>query len=377
MNSPIPSPRPSLWTMVWEDLLAYCQQNGVKNFRAKQLQDWIFNKRVHSVEQMRNLPKSFLTQLETDFDCSLLEIQESVTGNDGATKMLLKTEKSQLIETVILRYPDRTSLCVSSQVGCRLACTFCQTGKLGFFRNLSAKEIISQFIMANALLAEENRKITHVVFMGMGEPLDNYEPVLHTVKLLTSQEAYGLSSRKVTVSTSGIVPKIEQLGVDTNTALAISLHASRDELRTRLMPINRRYPLTRLKEALINYQKASGQKVTFEYLLLKDVNCLQQDAKELVRFVQGLRCKVNLIPFNDHPGADFERPSKAEIDTFQRYLTQRGLVATARYSKGLEVSAACGQLAAKHKEDLNSEPQRKNVIRIKTEKEQTSGSLNN
>jgi 23S rRNA (adenine2503-C2)-methyltransferase len=263
---------------------------------------------------------------------------------------------------VILRYENRTSLCVSSQVGCKLACDFCQTGKLGFVRHLERSEILSQLFMANQILAPEGLRVTHVVFMGMGEPLDNYDNTVGAANVMMAEDGFFLSARHVTLSTSGLAPEIERLATDSRAALAISLHASRDELRTSLMPINRRYKLERLKEALLNYQRATDKKITIEYILIKDSNCGLQEAKELVRFLHGLQAKVNLIPFNAHPGLPYQRPSDDDIRQFQKYLADRSIPAPVRYSKGLDVSGACGQLAAKHAEEINAKPERKRLV---------------
>ncbi len=335
---------------------------GLKPYRAKQISQWYFGKRIFFLDQMSDLPAALRTQLQEQFTWNLPEIESSLDSPDGATKLLLKSDKNQRIETVILRYENRTALCVSSQVGCKLACAFCQTGKLGFFRNLTTAEIIGQFALAESIVQKEGRTINNVVFMGMGEPLDNFDAVVKAVKTLIDPEGFGLSHRKVTVSTSGLADKIRLLSEQTRVALAISLHACRDELRNSLMPINRRFPLAELKDAIKHYQKTTDTKITFEYILIKNKNMGKQEAKELVHFLQGIPCKVNLIPFNAHPGMPFERPSAEDIEIFQRYMLDRGFVTTVRYSKGGEVSAACGQLAAKKSENLDKIPQRKWVI---------------
>ncbi|MFK7825271.1 MAG: 23S rRNA (adenine(2503)-C(2))-methyltransferase RlmN [Oligoflexales bacterium] len=331
-------------------------------FRVKQLLEWIFTHREHELANMSNLPKSLRDSLASTFDWSMPELMSKLDGSDGATKLLLRGSRQQIFEAVILRYEGRTSLCVSSQVGCKLACSFCQTGKLGFFRNLSAEEIVGQFLLANKILEPESRKISHIVFMGMGEPLDNFEHVVKAVNLFTRADCYGLSARRVTVSTSGITPKIGLLAEQARASLAVSLHAARDDLRSELMPINRRYPLAVLKEQLVSYQEKTGEKITIEYILIKNKNCGIREAKELVRFLHGLRAKVNLIPFNSHPGMDYDRPEESDILLFQKYLSKRGYPAPVRYSKGLGVSAACGQLAAKHQQNLSDAPRRKSVV---------------
>lgn len=335
---------------------------GEPAFRVKQVATWIFEHKVESAAGMTNLPAALRDRLATELDWQLPEITSRLDSVDGSTKLLLKTERG-LIEAVILRYEGRVSLCVSSQVGCKLACSFCQTGKLGFMRHLSGAEILAQFVLAERIVRAEGRRLSHVVFMGMGEPLDNYENIVHAVNRLVAPapQGYGLSARHVTVSTSGMVPKIAELAKDVRCALAVSLHASRDDLRTELMPINRKYPLATLKAALLNYQRETGDKITIEYIMIKDKNCGPREAKELIQFLSGLKAKVNLIPFNAHPGLPYDRPSDDDIRSFQKYLAERSIAAPVRYSKGLDVSGACGQLAAKTLESINLPPERRSL----------------
>ena len=350
-----------------EEIIELLGSLGEKKFRSKQVLSWIFEHKVYDPDLMTNLPKTTREKLKDLYDTKMPEIVSKLTADDGATKLLLKTAKGQNVEAVILRYKNRVSLCVSSQVGCKLACSFCQTGKLGFFRNLDASEIMSQFALANTIVKEEGKKISHIVFMGMGEPLDNYDNVIRTVNLMMHEEGYSLNPKNVTVSTSGIVPKIIDMATSTPAALAISLHAAKDDLRTELMPINRRYNLEKLKEALLHWQKTTGKKLTIEYILIKDKNCDRTQAKALVKFLHGLRAKINLIPFNAHPGMEYDKPTDEDIREFQKYLSDRSFPAPVRYSKGLEVSGACGQLAAKNKETLNNQPYRKAVIGVAPE----------
>lgn len=343
----------------WQDFAASI---GAPKFRGGQMGDWVFKQLAKSPEEMTNIAKDLRQLLSERFDWSLPQVQSSLDAPDGSTKLLLKTSNGQLIESVILRYEGRVSLCVSSQVGCRMACSFCQTGKLGFFRNLTTHEIIAQYLIAARQVRDEGRRLSHVVFMGMGEPLDNYQNVVKAVQLLTSQDGYGLSARHVTVSTSGVSPKIESLANDARCALAVSLHAAKDDLRQELMPINRKWNLSALKESLLKYQDSTGGKITFEYIMIRNKNCSLQHAKDLVKFLHGFRAKVNLIPFNAHPGLPHERPSDDEIRLFQSYLADRSIAAPVRYSKGLEVSGACGQLAAKTQDSLHLAPKRLNII---------------
>lgn len=343
----------------WQELLASW---GEPVFRAGQIMDWIYKKHVHLPSAMSNLSKSLRERLESEVDWALPEVVSQLNSQDGSTKLLLKNGRNQLMEAVIMRYEGRTSLCVSSQVGCKLACSFCQTGKMGFVSHLTTAEILSQYALAQAHVLPEGRRISHVVFMGMGEPLDNYANAVATANRLMAEDAYRLSRQHVTISTSGLAPKILDLADDCPAALALSLHAARDDLRTELMPINRKYSLAELKEALLEYQRRTGRKITIEYILIKEKNCGLREAKDLVRFLHGLRAKVNLIPFNAHPGMPYQRPDDQEIRAFQKHLADRSIPAPVRYSKGLDVSAACGQLAAKVSDNLHAKPERKNLI---------------
>ncbi len=334
---------------------------GLPRFRSQQIYEWIWQKRVFSPESMTNLSRGTRQQLAESLNWDLPTIDQRLDSRDGTTKLLFLGARNQYFEAVIMRYENRVTLCLSSQVGCKLACSFCQTGKLGFFRHLTAAEILGQYAVAENIVAGEGLRVSNVVFMGMGEPLDNYEHAVNACNRLIEPEFFGLSARHVTISTSGIAPKLAQLAHDTRASLAVSLHAATDTLRQQLMPINRRYPLTELKAAMQSYQQDSGRKITIEYILIKDMNSGEAHARDLVRFLQGLRCKVNLIPFNAHPGLPYQRPSDDEIRRFQEFLAQRSIAAPVRYSRGGEVSAACGQLAAKRESMLQEVPQRRFV----------------
>lgn len=356
------SEKPSLFSLTPETLKEILVSLGEPAFRAQQILAWIFEHRVASPDAMSNVSKALREKLREAIDWSLPEVSSRIDSEDATTKLLLKTKAGQFMETVVMRYPERTTVCVSSQVGCRLACTFCQTGKLGFFRHLSQHEILSQFLMANELVRSEGRRVSHVVFMGMGEPFDNFAASVGAAEILIGEKTYNLSNRHVTLSTSGIAPKIRELATTSKAALALSLHAANDTLRSELMPINRRHDLAELKDALKFYQETTNRKITIEYILIKDKNCSTTHAKELVRFLEGLRAKVNLIPFNAHPGLPFDRPSTETIEAFQKFLADRSIPAPVRYSRGLDVSAACGQLAAKSLESLHERPQRRNAL---------------
>jgi 23S rRNA (adenine2503-C2)-methyltransferase len=353
---------PHILSLSKDELSSYIAAWQQPRFRAKQIAEWVYTKGVIDPHEMTNLPKSLRDQMLSHLDWRLPEITSRLDAEDGSSKLLLRNQRGQLIEAVILRYENRTSLCISSQVGCKLACSFCQTGKLGFVSHLSQAEILGQLMLANRILRDEDKRVSHVVFMGMGEPLDNYKNTVGAANRMIDPEYFGLSARHVTLSTSGLAPQIEQLANESRAALALSLHAARDDLRTELMPINRKYPLERLKQALVYYQKTTGRKITIEYIMIRNANCSRREAKDLVRFLHGLRCKVNLIPFNSHPGLPHDRPTAEDIRAFQKYLAERSIPAPVRYSKGLDVSAACGQLAAKNRDDLNAQPVRRNLV---------------
>ncbi len=354
------------------DISRWLEEQQEPKFRAQQISDWIFKFHVTSPHGMSNISKTLKEKLQDSFLWELPKIVERQDSQDGSTKLLLRTLKGQVIESVILRYPKRVSLCVSSQVGCKLACSFCQTGKLGFFRSLSREEILSQYVLAQQILTlEGGRRLSHVVFMGMGEPFDNFDAVITAANTLCNPDGFGLSARNVTLSTSGLVPQIRDLPQVTKASLALSLHATRDDLRSELMPINNRYPLAQLKDALLHYQQQSGNIITIEYILIKDKNSGIKEAKELVKFLHGLKAKVNLIPFNPHPGLPYEKPNENDISAFQQHLSKRGFPAPVRYSRGLEISGGCGQLAAKVAGELEKKPWRKNVVTLGNEKNDT------
>ncbi|MBM3200937.1 MAG: 23S rRNA (adenine(2503)-C(2))-methyltransferase RlmN, partial [Chlamydiae bacterium] len=285
------------------------------------------------------------------FTWDLPEIDAHLISKDGSEKFLLKTKDGFVFEMVFMFYDDRSTLCISSQVGCKMGCTFCQTGKLGFRRNLTSGEILSQIVLAN-----QKKPVTNVVFMGMGEPLDNYEEVVKACKVMIDKNALNLSSSKVTISTSGLAPQIEQLGKDLPVRLAISLHAAEDEKRSKMMPINRRYPLAKLKEVLLTYPAPKRYGITFEYVMIEGVNDSIEDAKKLVSFLHGIKARVNLIPMNHFPGVDMHASAKEKITKFQSYLSERSIPAPVRYSKSQDISGGCGQLAAKRQEELLIDP---------------------
>lgn len=341
-----------------KDWMDWLLQRGEKPFRSKQIREWLFQKDENNPLFFTNLHLPLREALKADFDFDLPVADARLESKDGSEKFLLLSKDNQLFEMVIMPSDHRITLCVSSQVGCRMGCTFCQTGKLGFKRNLSRGEILSQIILANRRLKEKGleRKVTNVVFMGMGEPLDNYEEVVAACKTLIAKDAFHLSKSKVTISTSGLVPEIERLGKDLPVRLAISLHQTNDEKRSEIMPINRRYPLPVLKEALLNYPAPDRLGITFEYVMIKGVNDSLLDAKRLVHFLHGIKAKVNLIPMNRFPGSSMTTAEEDAVEQFQKYLSERSIPAPVRYSRAQDVSGACGQLAAKKQNELDMDP---------------------
>ncbi|MCH9627101.1 MAG: putative dual-specificity RNA methyltransferase RlmN [Chlamydiales bacterium] len=337
----------------WEE---WTVKESIPKYRAKQIFQWIFQKNSTHPETFTNLSPSDQEKLKATFCWEPLRLDSQLTSSDGSQKLLLKTEDNLLIELVIMPYEKRTTLCLSSQVGCRMGCTFCQTGKMGLKRNLTSGEILAQLLIANQVLSEN--PVTNVVFMGMGEPLDNYDAVVKACATMIDPEGFNLSKSRVTVSTSGLVPEIKKLGEDLPVRLAISLHNPDNEKRSRLMPVNRKYSLEELKKVLLDYPASPRHGITFEYVMIEGVNDSLQDAKKLVHFLHGLKAKVNLIPVNPFPGVAITASSEERIREFQMYLTKRSIPAPVRYSKGTDISSGCGQLAAKREGELNMDPRK-------------------
>ncbi len=324
---------------------------GEKPFRARQVLQWIHQRSTESFDDMTDLSKDLRVQLGKIASIRLPELISGQTSADGTMKWLFESGAGQAVESVFIPERERGTLCISSQVGCALDCAFCATGAQGFNRNLSCGEIIGQVAHANRhlpLRPNGEPAVTNVVFMGMGEPLANYRNLLPALDLLISDYAYGLSRRRITVSTSGLVPQIEKLGDDCNVSLAVSLHAPNNAMRNRLIPINRIHPIEELLEACWRYAaKRANRFITFEYVMLRGVNDDLTCADELVALLRNHPAKVNLIPFNPFEGNEFRRPAVATIRHFQSRLRDQGLIATTRKTRGDDIDAACGQLAGK------------------------------
>ena len=324
---------------------------GEKPYRARQVLQWVYQRGVTDFSAMTDLSKALRAKLAGQAAIMLPRVDSEHESADGTVKWLFASGSGQRVETVYIPEPARGTLCISSQVGCALDCAFCATGAQGFNRNLTAAEIIGQVWHACGVLPpRENGEsaVTNVVFMGMGEPLANYRSVVPVLELLISDYAYGLSRRRVTVSTSGIVPHVEKLGDDCNVSLAVSLHAPNDELRNRIVPINKLHPIDELLDSCWRYAaKRANRFITFEYVMLRGVNDSLQHADELAELLGGKPAKVNLIPFNPFPGTEFKRSGAETIRYFQDRLRDRGIVATTRRTRGDDIDAACGQLAGK------------------------------
>lgn len=348
------------------ELGQFCAEHGQKSFRAKQLTRWLHKNYVNDFDAMSDLAKDFRGLLQSKAQIFAPQIISDNTATDGTRKWLLDVGKGDAVEMVYIPELDRGTLCVSTQAGCAVNCRFCSTGKQGFSRNLALFEVIGQLWLANRLLSEPGaftrinsrsnaqissselpeRIVTNVVFMGMGEPLQNYNVTLAALRLMLDDNAYGLSRRRVTVSTSGVVPMIDRLGEDCPVALAVSLHASNDTLRDQLVPINRKYPLRELLAACDRYlSKAPRDFVTFEYCMLDGVNDSVAQAQELINLVGDLPCKFNLIPFNPFPESGLQKSTEDSIYQFADVLDKARIVTTIRKTRGEDIDAACGQLA--------------------------------
>jgi 23S rRNA (adenine2503-C2)-methyltransferase len=317
---------------------------GEPAYRGRQLGAWIYRKGVGDFAAMSNLPKTLRSRLEAEAVAAVPSVTDCRVSADGSRKLVLRLADGRTVQSVLMPDDGRLTLCVSTQVGCGFACAFCYTGTMGLVRNLTAGEIVGQVFAARATLGDGER-ITHVVFMGMGEPLANYPATVKALRILVDPDGFGLSPRRITVSTVGLVRGIERLARENlRVNLAISLHAPTDELRTRLMPVNRGWDLDALLAACRRFPLPVRQRMTFEYVLLDRINDSPDDARRLARRLAGIRAKVNLIPFNAWEGSGFHRPPHERIAAFQRVLLDAGVTATVRWSKGEDVGAACGQL---------------------------------
>lgn len=358
MSEPASSTRQNLLGLDRRALEGWFAERGERPFRARQLLPWVHRRGLDRFAPMTDLGKSLRARLEAEAELRAPRIEAGQRSADGTRKWLLRLDDGNAVEAVLIPDGDRRTLCVSSQVGCALNCRFCATARQGFGRNLTRHEIVGQVWAVTRLLRGEAqaagdealalRPLTNVVLMGMGEPLLNLEEVLPALRLMVDDLAYGLSRRRVTVSTAGVVPAIERLAVGCDVSLAVSLHAPDDALRDELVPLNRKYPVDMLLEACRRYAEGAPQRsVTFEYVLLAGVNDSPAQARLLARRLAGLRCKVNLIPFNPFPGAPYRRPEPAQVDAFRDILLRAGIRTITRRPRGDDIDAACGQLVGR------------------------------
>jgi 23S rRNA (adenine2503-C2)-methyltransferase len=332
-----------------KELEAFVQSLGLEKYRAKQIAQWIYKKRVKTFAEMTNISKQARKLLSEKAVIDVLKLVKVEESSDGTRKYLFELSDGNRIESVFIPERDWNTLCVSTQVGCPVGCTFCLTAKDGFTRNLTAAEIVDQYIHVQRDVGE-GRRISNVVFMGMGEPLLNFDNVKKAVEIMTHRDMLDLSTRKITISTVGIVPGIERMAKEMNKVkLAVSLHATTDEVRERLVPLNRKYSIKDIMRALRRYPADNIRRIMIEYVMLKDVNDSLADAKRLVRLVKGIPVKVNLIPFNYYPGALFKPTPREKIEAFQRVLWDHNIAAFIRDSRGQDISAACGMLRAREK----------------------------
>ena len=337
--------RPPILSLSQLELESWLVTNEMPAYRGKQVWGWLA-RGAASFDSMRDLPKPLRASLESDFRItSLRSVAVSQADRSLTTKTLFELDGGHSVEAVVMRYTDRSTLCLSSQAGCPIGCPFCATGKFPFGRNLKAHEIVEQAVDAVRILADEDRRLSHVVFMGMGEPMANYAAVVESVRRLADPDLLGISPRRIVVSTSGLIPRIQQLAEEgLPVTLAISLHAARDELRDELVPINRKYPVRDLVAAAQGYAAKTGRRVSYEWVLLAGVNDTERDAKELGSLLRRKLAHVNLIPFNPVEDTPYRAPDRSAIKSFKEMVEAQGLNVTVRDTRGREADAACGQL---------------------------------
>jgi len=339
------TPPTPILSLAAPELESWFAARGEPAYRRKQVWSWLA-RGVTGFDAMRDVPRPLREALAAEFSTtSLRAIATSVADKGLTTKTLFELEGGHSVEAVVMRYPDRSTLCISSQAGCPVCCPFCATGKFPFGRNLKAHEIVEQALDAERVLAGEGRRLSHVVFMGMGEPMANYRAVVDSVRRLADPDLLGISPRRIVVSTSGLIPRIAELATEKiPVTLAISLHAARDELRDFLVPINRKYPVQQLVDAAQEYGETTGRRVSYEWVMLAGVNDSERDAHELGALLRGKLAHVNLIPFNPVDGTPFHAPDRASIRAFKEKVEAQGLNVTVRDTRGREADAACGQL---------------------------------
>lgn len=345
------STKSNLYAFSLSGLKNYLEEEGFSRFTADQIFNWLYKNQVRNVDEWQNISKKLKEHIRENMSTDLPKIVWDGLSKDGTRKFLVGMADGQTVETVAISAKNRLTLCISSQVGCAIGCTFCHTGTMGLKRHLAPHEIIGQFMAVTHWLKEHGNVgevLTNIVYMGQGEPLHNFDSVKTATEVFLEPKGLGLSQRKVTLSTSGLVPQIEKLWDFPPINVAISLHAAHNNIRTELMPINKAYDLERLFEAIAKVPLKAHRRITYEYLLIKDLNDRMEDIEGLEKLLNVKESKVNLIPFNEYPGSDFKRPSNKRIEWFMEKLNERGLVCTVRATKGDDILAACGQLKSEH-----------------------------
>jgi len=343
--------RSDLRSLRRDEVDALVARLGEKPYRARQIFRWLHQKGAASLDEMTDLPAALRARLGAESRLEALSRAEERRSTDGTIKWTWRTADGKLVESVYMPEPGRKTLCLSTQAGCAVACTFCMTGTMGLSRNLTSGEILDQVASANRRLLELGegsgpRPLTNLVFMGMGEPLHNYDNVKAAIDVLLSEDGPNFSNRHVTVSTAGVVPQMRRFGEETDVKLAVSLNATTDEVRSAIMPLNRRWPIADLLAACRDFPMKKGRRITFEYVLLGGVNDSDEDATRLSRLVKGIPAKVNLIPYNENPGLGFRAPEPGRVESFRDRLVGANVTAVIRRNRGRDIAAACGQLAA-------------------------------
>ena len=336
----------NFYSFTLESLEQYLKQYGKEKFRAQQIFKWVYEQRVTDFDLMLNLSKDLRKELKTLITFELPPVIKHLISVDGTQKFLFDVGDGNSVEAVVIPSEGRLTLCVSSEIGCNMGCHFCFTGKQKLKRRLTTHEIVGQFMQAQDILKKSDLKISNIVFMGMGEPLDNCEAVFGSIEVIHSPWGVNLSRKKITVSTSGLVPEMYRVA-EAKVRLAVSLNGYNDEVRSQVMPINKKYPLNELLEECRRYYKMTGDKITMEYVLLKGVTDQISHARELVKLLRNVPCKINLIPFNEHPGSGFERPSDEAVQAFHTETMNLGAHVLLRRTMGRDIFAACGQLTTR------------------------------
>lgn len=344
----LPTKPVNFYSFTLESLQDFLRKYGKEKFRAQQIFKWVYTERVTNVEDMSNLSKSLRAEIKDLISFEMPPVIKHLISVDGTQKFLFDVKDGNSIEAVLIPSEDRLTLCVSSEIGCNMGCHFCFTGKQKLKRRLSAEEIVGQFMHVHDVLLKEGkgRRISNIVFMGMGEPLDNSDAVFKSIEVIHSPWGVNLSRRKITVSTSGLIPEMYKVA-EAKVRLAVSLNGYDDEVRSRVMPINKKYPLADLLEECKRYYRATGDKITMEYVLLKGVTDQVEHARKLVALLRDVPSKINIIPFNEHPGSGFERPSDETIQAFHAEIMRLGAHVLLRRTMGRDIYAACGQLQTK------------------------------